>query len=173
VRGPDGTFYLLARSNAVRMPRVGMSEVVDEKWRGRDEDFKRIYALSGGHKIGLGSLELRELMERRFKEELSSGFVSSLASLGMKREVQRGFRFLIDAELIVYGATEPDATVTVQGKRVALRPDGTFTLRFALPDGRQVIPAVAMSADGVEERTITLSVARATEAKQPRILAQV
>ena len=58
-------------------------------------------------------------------------------------------------ENIVYGATEPDATVTCQGRPVQLRPDGTFTLRFALPDGQQVIPCAARSADGIDTITIT------------------
>ena len=32
-------------------------------------------------------------------------------------------------------------------------------MRFSLPDSRQIIPAVAMSADGIEERTVVLAVA--------------
>jgi hypothetical protein len=50
--------------------------------------------------------------------------------------------------MMAYGATEPDARLTVQGEPVALRPDGTFSLHFALPDGTQVIPVRAESADG-------------------------
>ena len=69
----------------------------------------------------------------------------------------RAFWFKLDAELIVYGATEPNARVTLQGEPVKLRPDGTFTMRFSLPDSRQIIPAVATSPDGVEERTIVLA----------------
>jgi hypothetical protein len=65
--------------------------------------------------------------------------------------------------LIVYGATEPDAKVTVQGKPINLRQDGTFTLRFALPDGKQVIPVKAVSSDLEEERTITPIVTRETK----------
>ena len=61
---------------------------------------------------------------------------------------RRGFHFEIDAELIVFGKTEPDARVTLQGEPVKLRPDGTFTVRYAMPNARQVIPAVAHSADG-------------------------
>jgi hypothetical protein len=82
---------------------------------------------------------------------------------------QRKFWFQIDAELIVYGATEPNARVTLQGEPVKLRPDGTFTMRFSLPDSRQIIPAVAASADGVEERTIVLAVERNTKQLEPMI----
>ncbi|MGB9613167.1 MAG: DUF4912 domain-containing protein, partial [Candidatus Margulisiibacteriota bacterium] len=62
-----------------------------------------------------------------------------------------------------YGATEPTATVTIQGRKINLREDGTFTLRFALPDGRQVIPIEAIRDDGLERRKITPIVERKTE----------
>ena len=79
------------------------------------------------------------------------------------------FFFQLDAELIVYGTTQPNARVTLQGEPVKLRPDGTFTMRFSLPDGRQIIPAVASSGDGTEERTIVLAVERNTRALEPMI----
>ena len=50
-----------------------------------------------------------------------------------------------------------------------LRPDGTFTMRFSLPDSRQIIPATASSADGVEERTIVLAVERNTKHLEPMV----
>ena len=77
------------------------------------------------------------------------------------------FSFEVDAELIVYGVTEPDAHVTLQGDPVKVRPDGSFTVRFSLPNCRQVIPAVASSANGVEQRTIVLAVERNTKAMEP------
>ena len=48
------------------------------------------------------------------------------------------FYFEIGTELIVYGRTEPDAEVWLENKKIHLRQDGTFSLRFALADG--VIP---------------------------------
>lgn len=74
----------------------------------------------------------------------------------------RGFWFNINAELIVYGATEPDATVIIEGRPIRLRPDGSFTLRFALPDGDYSLRAEAVSADGVEARAARLAFARRT-----------
>ena len=85
------------------------------------------------------------------------------------RRQARKFWFQLDAELIVYGATEPNARVTLQGEPVKLRPDGTFTMRFSLPDSRQIIPAVAISPDGIEERTIVLAVERNTKQLEPMI----
>jgi hypothetical protein len=63
----------------------------------------------------------------------------------------------------VYGATECDAKVYVQGREIKLRPDGTFSLRYALPDGKQVIPVHGVAADGLEERTITPIVTKETK----------
>jgi hypothetical protein len=41
--------------------------------------------------------------------------------------------------------------------------------RFSLPDSRQIIPAVAASYDGSEERTIVLAVERNTKELEPMI----
>jgi hypothetical protein len=69
--------------------------------------------------------------------------------------------------LIVYGSTEPNARVTFQGEPVTLRPDGTFSLRFRLADGRHILPALAVSATGMEERTVVLAVERNTKSMEP------
>lgn len=84
------------------------------------------------------------------------------AAVPMPAAGGRGFWFNINAELIVYGATEPDATVILEGRPIRLRPDGSFTLRFALPDGDYALPAEAVSADGVEARAARLAFARRT-----------
>jgi len=163
--GPRGSYRTIARSNAVHMPRATMSEEVDERWMSLEEEFERIYALSGGLQLGEGSLGLREMMEKQLEMHLASEAVGSLFSMAVP-EKERGFRFVLDTELIVYGATEPDATVTMQGRPLKLRPDGTFSVRFALPDGKQVVPVTARSADGLEERTITPTVTRKTTAQE-------
>ena len=75
----------------------------------------------------------------------------------------RGFWFNINAELIVYGATEPTATVTIGGRPIRLRPDGSFSYRFALPDGQYELPVVAVSADQTEGRAAELQFGRQTE----------
>ena len=100
---------------------------------------------------------------------MGSPAVTSFGSGAFRHGKARKFWFQLDAELIVYGATEPNARVTLQGEPVKLRPDGTFTMRFSLPDSRQIIPAVAASADGVEERTIVLAVERNTKQLEPMI----
>ena len=56
------------------------------------------------------------------------------------------------------------------GEPVKVRADGTFTMRLSMPDKRQVIPVVAASKDGTEERTIVVAVERNTKAMEPRVL---
>jgi hypothetical protein len=167
----SGKFYVLARSNVVSTPRAGVSDTIDENWADIDpKKADRIYAMSGGFDPTASSLELKQLFEERLRRPLGSPAVTSFGSGGlMPGGKARKFWFQLDAELIVYGATEPNARVTLQGEPVKLRPDGTFTMRFSLPDSRQIIPAVATSPDGMEERTIVLAVERNTKQLEPMI----
>lgn len=158
---PNGRFITAARSNFVTTPRDQMSDVIDEQWM--IPDWERIYSLSGGFGIGRGSEEIREMMKRRLQEESASGWVSSMSSPMRVPAGERPFWLVANAELIVYGATEPTATVTLQGRKIKLREDGTFSVRFSLPDGKQVIPIEATRDDGMERRKITPIVERNTE----------
>jgi hypothetical protein len=74
----------------------------------------------------------------------------------------RQFWLVADAELIVYGATEPDATVTIGGQPVKLNPDGTFRFQLAFRDGQLDYPIVAVAADGEQTRSITMEFERQT-----------
>jgi len=165
----SGKFFQLARSNMVNTPRAGASDSLDENWTDVAENFEKIYAMSGGFAIESNGSELQELFEERLRRPMNTSVMSRFAGSGDPAVVgrTRDFNFQVDAELIVYGSTESDARVTLQGDPVQLRPDGTFTVRFAMPNCRQVIPAVAASADGVESRTIVLAVERNTKVMEP------
>lgn len=160
---PDGRFIMTARSNVISLPLDGPSWITDEEWMIPDDEFRRLYGMS----IGLGpnvSGSVGRLWQERLKKDVTSGGIASMGvSSPVKKLKEKGsFWLVVDAELVVYGATEPDAKVTVQGKSIKLRDDGTFTLRFALPDGKQEIPVVARSAKINEKRTITPIVTRRT-----------
>jgi len=128
-------------------------------------------------RVWIGSLEITELVKRQLSRELASGAlvgelpgpggpgsVSSLASpFGGGQPGARGFWFNVNAELIVYGATDPAATVTIGGREIRLRPDGSFSYRFALPDGEYALPIMATSPDRVEARSADLAFRRASE----------
>ncbi|MCX5749136.1 MAG: DUF4912 domain-containing protein [Candidatus Saganbacteria bacterium] len=158
---PHGKFFVAARSNVVSTPRDSMSDVIDEEWL--TIDWERMYALSGGFGIGKSSGEIKELLKKRLREEMSSGFMGWSGSITARPEKAKDFWLVANTELIVYGATEPDAKVSIQGLPVKLRHDGTFSMRFALPDGRQEIPIEAISRDGNLKRSIHKTVEKRTK----------
>ncbi|MGF1679380.1 MAG: DUF4912 domain-containing protein [Candidatus Methylacidiphilales bacterium] len=86
---------------------------------------------------------------------------SSLSSPFTGRR-QRGFSMHVNAELIIYGGTEPDASLKIDGRPVPLDPNGNFHFHFNFNDGKFHIPIEATSADGQELRSALLSFLRLT-----------
>jgi hypothetical protein len=127
-------------------------------------------------RVWIGSLEITELVRRQLAGEFSSaaaaqfsapssplGGISSVSSpFGGAPARGKGFWFNVNAELIIYGATEPDAEVTIGGRIIKLRPDGSFSYRFALPDGNYELPAIAVSNDKSDARAAELKFSRST-----------
>lgn len=160
----EGTFITIVRSNIVSTPAGGISEIYDEQWMLVKEDFEKLMKVSGIDKLGGSSAEALRMLTKRLESVLAvSSKGGSSGVIPGRPEQQRGFWLIADAELIVYGATEPDAEVTVQGKPLKLRPDGTFSLRFSFPDGEIHIPIKAVSADTVDQRQITITTKRKTK----------
>jgi hypothetical protein len=77
----------------------------------------------------------------------------------------RKFWLVADAELIVYGATEPDATVTIGGRPIKLNPDGTFRFQMSFQDGLIDYPIMAVAADGEQTRSIHMKFNRETPSR--------
>jgi len=154
--------------------------VATAKWTPQqDEALAQVVSIDSVRRVWMGSLEITELIRRKLEQEISSqaaagiargeqfsaaelGGVFSVSSPFGGEEKRRGFWFNVNAELIIYGATEPNATVTIGGRRIQLRPDGSFSFRFALPDGEYQLPVEATSADQVETRRADLKFRRST-----------
>jgi len=156
---PDGRFVTILRSNIVHTPRQEASHLRDEDWMIPEEMFNRLYAMG----FGFGQSSPRG---KGWQEKIKNIISSMPGSMGSPVKAplqQKNFWLNLDCELIVYGATESDAKVTVGNQEIKLRPDGSFTLRFALPDGIISVPVKAVSADGKEERSITPIVERNTK----------
>ena len=77
----------------------------------------------------------------------------------------RKFWLVADAELIVYGATEPDATVTIGDRPIKLSPDGTFRFQMSFQDGLIDYPIRAVAADGEQTRSIQMKFTRETPSR--------
>jgi hypothetical protein len=75
---------------------------------------------------------------------------------------QRSFWLVADAELIVYGATDPAARLSIGGEEIPLSADGTFRIQVPFRDGQQLYPIEAIAADGEQKRNITLEFRRLT-----------
>lgn len=133
-------------------------------------------------RVWMGSLEITELIRRQYFNEIASlpgaelhelapgaptspsAAITGISSPSAKAvPPERGFWFNVNAELIVYGATEKDATVSIGGRKIKLRADGSFSYRFALPDGRYEMPIVAISADQTDGRAAEMKFSRSTE----------
>ncbi len=164
----DGRFTSLGRSNSVTTPVPGSADMIDTNWAAVAQDSEKIYAMSGGYDRQNASAELQELFEERLHRPMGSPMVTRFGdgAEGVLNR-KRGMNFNVDAEMVVYGVAEKDAFVTLGGEPVKLGPDGSFTARVSLPDRRRVLPVVASSSDGVEERTIVLAVERNTKVMEP------
>lgn len=88
------------------------------------------------------------------------GFSASAAPIRPRK-----FWLIADAELIVYGATEPDATVTIGGRPIKLNPDGTFRFQMSFQDGLIDYPIMAVAADGEQTRSIHMKFTRETPSR--------
>jgi uncharacterized protein len=84
----------------------------------------------------------------------------------------RQFWLVADAELIVYGATEPDATVTIGGQPIQLTSDGTFRYQMSFQDGLIDFPIVAVAADGEQNRAIQMTFTRQTPERRTNTKAE-
>jgi uncharacterized protein len=150
-----GRFFAIARSNVLTSPKAGSSEAVNA-------DLSAADAAKGKS----DEEAARYLNDEAFRRPLKDTPFGTGAVLPGKL---KKFFFDLDAELIVYVKTDPNASVSLQNEPVKINPDGTATMRFSLPDSRQIIPAVATSSDGMEEQTIVLAVERNTKRLDPMI----
>ena len=130
--------YQLATATALRSRRVG-SEVLHE-W---DQDSERTRGLNDS---GAG-------LWASGRSDSGSGIVRP-----------RSFWLVADAELIVYGATEPTARLSIADQEIPLEADGTFRVHVLFRDGEQLYPIKAVAADGEQERSIRLEFERRTPA---------
>lgn len=166
---PDGRFVLLAISNTIHMPAGRVSDLLDEKWAILKSEWERLFELSGAGKLGAGSLDMARMLTQRWEllttiSSWSGTLLGGGSSWSKPPEAKnKKFWLMADAEIIVYGATEPDARLTFQGKAVRLNPDGTFSFRFALPDGQQSFPVHATDKDGDLSESVEITVTRKTK----------
>ena len=105
-------------------------------------------------KIGMGASE-----ELIFPGASENEFVSSGGQVETRKQ-KDDFYFEIGTELVVYGRTLPDAEVWLENRKIPLKKDGTFSIRFALPDGNIPLGFKAISCNKEHIRKISTKVKR-------------
>jgi len=162
-RTPGGKFFVLARSRKVRTPKPGTRNsghagngTVRSKPRRAPDDASPFH--------------LKEILDARPVP------ISNLPASGGAAKKKNGRRstadcdFQLDAELIIFGSTHPQAELSLLGEPIPLGEDGSFSVRFNLPNGRQILPVVSVTPNGNEARTIALSIDRNTKVMEPQRL---
>jgi hypothetical protein len=153
----DGSFEFPFPTHGVqRLPESAQREL--SKYMGEGDIVRR---------TRMGSFDMVDILRRKLVESTSTSsgqWPTSMsspfgASFGAR---ERGFFMNLNAELIIYGGTDPKARVRIDGEDITLTPDGTFSYHFNFKDGKYHIPIDATSPDGVEIRSALLSFLRLT-----------
>ena len=129
--------YQTATTN-FRKARIGSEEfqerfTSDSSLQGVNDSGSGLWA-SGRNESGIGGIEPRE----------------------------RAFWLIADAELIVYGSTDPSAKLQIGGEDVPLASDGTFRLQVPFRDGVQNYLIEATDSTGDQTRNINMKFERVT-----------
>ncbi|NMB75637.1 MAG: DUF4912 domain-containing protein [Myxococcales bacterium] len=128
------------------------------------EQADRMFVLSAGARRGFaGSGEALSELAERLQRGLASEQLHSGAQAQPPAQEQADYWLVVDAELIVYGATVPGSRVTIRNMPVEVDGSGRFWARLALPDGTLNVPIHGRSPDGRFERQARIEARRATE----------
>jgi ABC-type phosphate transport system substrate-binding protein len=160
----------IGRSGAGMMSGVGMmSGIGMYRMSGAGMSGIGVYGMSGAVLYGMSGIGFSGMGMSGIGMMSGAGMYSSsgigMSGIGfasMPSLRARKFWLLADAELIIYGATEPDATVTIAGRPVQLNPDGTFRFQMSFQDGLIDFPILAVAVDGEQTRSVHLKFNRET-----------
>ena len=181
----NGGWYSLAFSAVAQVPALEPSQRVADAFVPFSLDQPQHFAMPDGSSGGgvqheqvyqiataaglrsrrVGSEVLHELEDGQHGLLNDSGagvWASGRSESGSGLVRQRSFWLVADAELIVYGATDPSASLFIGDQQIALSADGTFRVHVPFRDGEQLYPIRAIAADGEQERSIRLEFERRT-----------
>ncbi len=147
-------------------PSIMKASKVQEETNGLHE---RLYqaATSFPTKRKIGSEEFMEnINSKNYNSNLTDSgagqWSSGLNESGSGIVRNKSFWLVADSELIVYGATDPSAKLTIGEEEVPLAADGTFRLQVPFRDGSQKYEIKAVDASGDLEKSITMKFDRLT-----------
>ena len=158
-------FHQTLSSNIVETPQqqvIDELEKLDGNWKGVAEDLGRVFKLSSS---GEGnSQELKAVMEEQLGRPMSPQLLSRyrVAKQGNIDKPKRNFKFSADVAVIIHGRAESNVHVSIRNEPVPVNSDGTFAVRFELPEKRHLFPIEAEGSDGVEMQRVILTLERNT-----------
>ncbi len=161
----EGNFFPIASSNIVQTPQsqiVAGTAKLDGHWDSVSEDFDRIYKLSGGTEKNGG--ELKTVFEEQLRRSMSLPLISRFGARSAHYErTKRNFEFAVNADIVIYGQTDPSVQITISGEPIRVANDGSFSIRYNLDEKRQVYPIEAKGSDGIETQQVILAIDRNTK----------
>jgi hypothetical protein len=188
-RTKSGGWFSLATSSVARMPAQEPAAAVADAFvpfsleapiaampvpvSSGGVEHERMYQLASGasaagrRRVGSEVLHEWDQDSTRSRGLNDSGvglWASGRSESGSGMVRPRSFWLVADAELIVYGATEPTASLSIGDQPIPLAADGTFRVHVPFRDGEQLYPIRAVAADGEQERSIRLEFERRTPA---------
>lgn len=152
----DGQFFVLLSSNIVETPQRYIHDAFghpDVSWMGIPPDF-----CSG---VFSDSLNKGDFKNGQSGPESSAPLVSDETRI--IPNAVRDFSLAVDSEIVIKGKTDPGVQLSIKGEKIRLKEDGSFSIRYHLPERRHVFPVVAVSADGMETQTVILAFERNTK----------
>lgn len=159
-----GKFYSVLASNIVTTPEATTARGFGVNSFAESSDTSESAVSIAGIRVQkeMRPHDMQEELPRRLQTQPSTSNRYSLRAVNSTE-----FPFSIDAKVLLHGKTLPGAHITVRGYPVIVDEDGEFLMRMEMPDRRQVIPIVASSGDGTQQRTIVLSLERNTRILEP------
>ena len=143
------------------------SAILDSQEKATSGLHERLYqaATNYSRRTRVGSEEFMENTVKPNTRDAQNDSGAGIWSSGINDSgsgIQRNFWLVADAELIVYGATDPLANLTIDGEKVPLASDGTFRLQVPFRDGSQNYEIKAIDASSEQKRSITMKFERNT-----------
>lgn len=163
-------FEVLAKTNSVKLPPANLTGLIGEKIHSVSGNIEKLLE-AGVDKAGAASENLAkrwDMIRSVFSRANAAGIQkdTDLKPAEKKdKEHKTQFWLAADCELVVFGATERNAEVTVGGRKIYLNPDGTFTARFSFPDGLTRLNVKALSADKTQSKNVIIEARRSTDNK--------
>jgi hypothetical protein len=175
----DGNFIPIVRSNAVALPVFGVCDQEDTQWASYHVFDQTLFEIVGKTSSNFVNLSRQDIeKEKTWGSKLDTGNLfrmptsktSSSVFAGhfctqtvSKPQEEKFFWLKADTEIVVYGATQAGAALTIQGNEVEVDDDGSFSAKFYLPDGKDEYTIEAVSSDGKQSKRIFFTISKQTK----------